>query len=113
MEINIKLNTDDLAWVSKKINSHYQRVKKSETLNKEEKQTEINILVQRALKFGLNELVDRMGFLIFDIPLSFQDNRSARLIIPKNYTSTDLKIIETHLDTLCDKNKEVSNGPGK
>lgn len=94
-EIIKRLTTDDLAWVSMKLNTHYAMVKKSDVLTDEEKNCEIGILMCRALRFGLVELVDRFGYMIIDIPLEGKTN--AQIIIPKDYTDRDLNIIESRI----------------
>lgn len=97
-EIIKRLTTDDLAWVSMKLNTHYAIIKKSDVLTDEEKNCEIGILMCRALRFGLVELVDRFGYMIIDIPLEGKED--AQMILPKDYTEKDLKIIESRIDLI-------------
>jgi hypothetical protein len=83
-----QMTTDDSAWISAELSNHYSAIKKSEFLTDEEKNREIGILTQRAIRFGLLELVDRFGYLVIDITL--ERNRWAQLIIPKDIKQLEM-----------------------
>ncbi|MBP9883541.1 MAG: hypothetical protein KBF32_09065 [Chitinophagales bacterium] len=96
--ISKNINTDDLAWVSMKINSHYAMVKKSDAFTDEERQCEVNILAMRAFRFGLLELVDRLGYLVVNIPL--ERGRHCVIVLPKDFTANDIDIMMRHIENL-------------
>lgn len=91
----INLTVEDYAWLSVKMNSHYTNIKKSDALTDEEKQVEIDILMQRASRFGMQDLIGRMGYLVYKIRL--ENDREAELILPRNADLNDLKILKKHL----------------
>lgn len=97
-KINRTLTVDDLAWVSAKLLSVFKGIKHSQFLTQNEKNSEIQILVSRALRFGLDELVEKFGYMIIDIPLS--NNREARLIIPHDCDKRDFEIIIHRIEML-------------
>lgn len=97
-ELKKHLTTDDLAWVSIKLNSHYVAVKKSDALTDEEKQVEIEILCQRALRFGLTEIAERMGYLVWDIQLG--EGKEARIVVPHSHKKEAFEAILKHLEIL-------------
>jgi hypothetical protein len=100
-KLSKQITTDDFAWISAKLTNQYRAIKKSEFLTDAEKNCEIGILTQRALRFGLVELVDRFGYLLIDIPL--ENNRWAQLVIPKDITGADIEIIIRRLEMLQDQ----------
>lgn len=99
------LNTDDLAWVSSKLINDWNSTKYIK--DEHEKNSEVSALVWRALRFGLEELVSKFGYLIMEIPLP--NKRVARLIIPNDITEGDIGIILHYLEMLTnDLNDERS-----
>lgn len=109
MEIKQYLEIYDIAWISSKMKGEFLRIKLSDS-SELEKRNQINILMQRAKRFGFDELVQAFGFTTLKIPLG--EGREAEIVYPQVLSKKDkiemYKKTLIHLEALSES---LNNNP--